>query len=344
MTLSSPSDEIFRSSTAHSYKSITLLRILGSIGVVTLHCVGLILPSEVPVFSADWWLLKFATHFFSWSVLIFIMASGAVLLRRKQESLKKWYTRRFIRVGIPTLFWLIFYGLYFHFNRGDSLAISEVVHRLVYGPLGHLHFMVTISTLYIITPLLNNIAHRLSRPEFLGLTVIFLYISFFTSSSAVIFQYAIPYIGYFMLGSYLISSRFQLSAKVGVMILCIGSFLLTVLEGFSGATIINLVSSIFRMAVSVVVFLTIKNEALIETIYKKISEKEINVLSASSFGIYLVHPFVIWELFSMLKQNTAFRHSTWWISLALIPITYCISLAIVRLLHQNRFSKMVVGG
>jgi len=140
-----------------SIQYINVLRILAIYAVVTAH-VAIWLTMATRPFVFHWWLgsgLFYLAHF---SIPVFVMISGALLLDdTRRESAGQFYRRRMVRVGVPLVVWTVVYLLVRRFVDGEPLSTGLVVQLILTGePYYHLWFLYMIFGLYLITPALRT--------------------------------------------------------------------------------------------------------------------------------------------------------------------------------------------
>lgn len=330
---------------------IYVCRVVGSMAVVILHVVGVLAVVSIPMFSADWWVLRIVSNLFIWANPLFIMMSGALLLTQdKKMSLRQWYKRRWVRVGVPTLFWLAFYAILFHFNRGDTLDLSTIWEKITHGPVGHLHFLIEILELYTIAPLFQILFRKLTHQEFGYLTLFFLFLTLILPTPTLTIQYFVPYIGFFLLGAYLLKARYQFGVKKLSSLFFLLVFLLTSWEilaiktGFSTQLFSILTNKIGLPAILLtsLIFLIFQQKRTIEWIFSHFSKKEIKDFSDASFGIYLVHPAVLLLLTYLIQASMIVIKIHWQASLGLISITYLSCYVIVKGVRRSELLKGLV--
>src|SRR3990167_4955287 len=105
-----------------------IIRILACIGVIVIHVSDpfLTYPPYFGIGGSSWWITNVINAFFRVSVPLFVVLSGYLLLDTTRSlNIKSFYKRRFVRVGIPTLFWLVFYFVW-KYQLGDVKSIGDV--------------------------------------------------------------------------------------------------------------------------------------------------------------------------------------------------------------------------
>ena len=123
--------------------------------------------------TVEWRIFNFYDSISRWSVAVFVMISGALMLE-KEISLKKLYTRKIPHFLIVFLFWSLVYALV----MGGSF--ETVLLNVVRGK-SHLWFVYLIVGLYICIPVIRKIV------EDRRVTECFLVIS-------VVFSFAVPFL------------------------------------------------------------------------------------------------------------------------------------------------------
>jgi len=194
------------SSTNISY--IDSLRIAACFFVVFAHVAGGSADGFRP-FSRAWWVCKGLFFLCSWTIPVFVMISGALLLNRSQPSIRAFYRRRINRIGVPLVFWTVFYlGVRVVLDQ-ESLTVSQGLDLLLQGQAYvHLWFFYMIAGLYLVTPFLQILVKHLSTPQCLILaTLILVAADVFHLCNVMVwgmpsnvFTMFVPFIGYFLLG------------------------------------------------------------------------------------------------------------------------------------------------
>ncbi|HKX66176.1 MAG TPA: acyltransferase [Intrasporangium sp.] len=139
------------------------LRVAAMVGVVLIHVAGLTYAAA-PENSAAWLVAAFLITVTKWCVPMFVLVSGALVLRPPQHpSPMAFYRRRLSRIGIPLLFW---HGVYLVLSevRAPSLTWQEHVTRFIGGnTYTALYFFWLILGLYLIAPFLWPVVQAYSR-------------------------------------------------------------------------------------------------------------------------------------------------------------------------------------
>lgn len=187
------------------------LRILATLMVIAIHVAGPVSQQNTEYNSWFWWAGNFWDGVSRPSVPLFTMLSGFLLLGKDYPT-GSFLKKRFSRVLIPGLFWMIVYCYYDYSGTGSPATIAEAARGILQRSVHyHLWYIYLIVGLYLMYPLLRPWA-RNARDEdywyvfalffcgtwlykflyqFLGLSI-GIYWEFFTNQG-----------GYFILGYYL---------------------------------------------------------------------------------------------------------------------------------------------
>jgi surface polysaccharide O-acyltransferase-like enzyme len=284
---------------------ISFLRILATLSVIVIHVSGPLVVKFGEISSFDWNVANFFDSISRYSVPVFFMISGSLLLGQDYgfiEFLKK----RLGKILPPFLFWSLMYSI---LNRyvfsSEIFNVSKVVKDMFYGSEYHLWFIYTLIGVYLFTPILQKWIKNALQKEILYVLIIWILTLIIDIPGLKIyfpridFSYFSGFLGYFVLGYYLK----QYSAKeklipvlfviLGVLITILGTYIFTVKNAkfyYYFYEYLNLNT----LMVSSGVFLLFKK---MEISNKKINSIVIN-LNQCCFGIYLIHPLVL-KLFKL---------------------------------------------
>ena len=144
------------------------LRNLATVMVIGIHVAAPIAHGEGLDFNGSWW---WAGNFWNSltrpAVPLFVMLSGYLLLG-KDYPLPDFLKRRFSRVVIPTIFWMLIYCFYNFMAKGSPATLGEALKSIVTGPVHyHLWFIYLIIGLYLVYPILRPWVRTASNQDFL---------------------------------------------------------------------------------------------------------------------------------------------------------------------------------
>lgn len=324
------------------------LRAFAIIGVIIIH-VSAIVVGDYASYSTNQWLTgTFYNSLFRWSVPIFIMVSGSLLLNEfKKDSIFSFYKKRALKVVIPLIFWGIIYFIYKYRFQLETITFETFLSSFLKGPIYYpLWFLYMIIFLYLFTPFIKKVVNNASRIHIkwfliIWFTLISLYntvcfsldkINFYTTEIPVyIGQFAAGflYTGYYILGYYL--TKFDLKSSkslnlIGLICLFItfyGTYLISAPNNLFGSYFVNYLN-FNTVLVSIMVFLYFKDKNLKSNVI-------INSISKYSFGIYLIHVIIMEFIFINLKVDFHLKQ----------PIFYMPFYSLLVLLLSLVFSYLI---
>ncbi|GAB4493143.1 MAG: acyltransferase family protein [Saprospiraceae bacterium] len=187
------------------------LRNLATVMVIAIHVSGSVAQGMQQFDSFFWWSGNFWDSLARPSVPLFVMLSGFLLLGKDYE-LGDFLKRRFSRVVIPALFWMVIYSFYNYKAHGRPATLGEAIKGIVERPVHyHLWFIYLIIGLYLIYPILRPWIRSARERDFMyffvcwfvGALVYKILWVFFGISIGVYFELFTNNCGYFVLGYYL---------------------------------------------------------------------------------------------------------------------------------------------
>ena len=310
----------------------------------------IILHSPMPNIPASGILLSSISFIFAAGLVLFFMISGALLLSRTYE-MKPFLLRRFSKIAWPTLFWSLFYLLdkWVQGTISTEHLVSSVL-SIPFSPQGNgiLWFMYTLMGLYLITPILSSWLNNASKKDvewILILWTISLLIPILEKSLNVgeidnthMLFYISGFIGYYILGYYL--HHHVKSIRISILPLLI--FLPIILAATIKLSGINVdfykylwYLSIPMAMMAAFWFLSAKK------IFSSNVPHIIALISKYSFGIYLIHIFVMRRM--VWSWNFVSKYGSVPQIIMTIILTFVISFAIIYLISYLPFSKYIIG-
>lgn len=166
--------------------SVDFARIAGAFAVVSIHVTDELIPLTNHFGGLSWWYAVIFNSFSRTAVPLFIMISGYLLLNREKKivSSQLFFRKRLSYVGIPLLVWTCIYYLWHLFFFNDPFTITDIAVSIWTVSVFHLHFLILITGLYLITPVLKRYTDTLPLIKLFTLTIIWsilsLVITFFT--------------------------------------------------------------------------------------------------------------------------------------------------------------------
>lgn len=247
--------------------------------------------------------------FSKWGVPLFLMLSGAFILKKKIEPIV-FYKKALKKLGIPLIVVSIIYITILlieqYNNLGFNISILKVpIIALLKGePYYHLWYMFMLIGLYGIVPLLQIVKDKLSNKNF-NILIYGMLIWGFLSVWTIHFKVHwngefLAYIGYFLLG-YKIKN--ELKSKnpfkyflFGGLFLIINYLLYITLENYLDPNILTKLFvhrlSLFNMIASTCIFIGFCNLKI---------NKNMFFMAEKTYLIYLFHPIYITIIINILK-------------------------------------------
>lgn len=162
---------------AHKYE-YDYIRTLAAVLVITMHSICDIFVPQVTRGDAGYGTLKFVLAVSLGCNVLYVMLSGSLILQPKDESIKDFYTKRMVKVIIPTL---CYFGLYMLlgypkevFGNGIWEGLKSCGKDLLSGRpayMPHVWLVYTILGLYILAPFLRIMLSHIKDSWLFGLLV-----------------------------------------------------------------------------------------------------------------------------------------------------------------------------
>lgn len=288
-----------------------VMRICALFAVILVHVCGM-KTYDLPVADSNWQILTFLQSFVTWQVPVYIMISGRFFLDPERNVTFHKMLKSILRLVIIFLVWDMLYQIYYILSGAySSLNWKGILSQIVEGPY-HLWFLQMLVCLYVITPILRKITDNKKIMEyFIFLFLIFEFLNNYgvelpyvgTTIDVILrkinFGFPLGYTGYYILGYYLY--RYKISGKWEIFLYVLG----VVLAFFAGiATTVRSVSEGYNnnwYSHYLLPNIVIESAAIYTFFLKHIkliefSDKIMNIIkkiSDYSFGIYLIHAFVL---------------------------------------------------
>lgn len=192
-----------------SIRYINWLRILAIYTVVAAHIAIWTAEGQEPL-SKGWWVGNWIHILAIWTVPVFVMVSGVLLLGNpRNESAMDFYKKRMHRIGVPVVFWTVVYIFVRKYVGHEHLTPRYVAHLVVTAtPFYHLWYLLMIPGLYLVTPPLRYfVKHSTQKQRYLAIIVILLLAAIYYPINILywgrdrtIFTVFFPFIGYYLCG------------------------------------------------------------------------------------------------------------------------------------------------
>ena len=187
------------------------LRNIATLLVIIIHASGSVAEGNRQYDTLFWWSGNIWDSLARPAVPLFVMLSGFLLLGKDYE-LGYFLKRRFSRVVVPALFWMLVYSVYNHLVKGTPATVADAIRGIVERPVHyHLWFIYLIIGLYMVYPILRPWVRSASERDywyFFGACIIGTWVYkilwvFFGISIGIYFELFTNNCGYFVLGYYL---------------------------------------------------------------------------------------------------------------------------------------------
>ncbi|MBI9089863.1 MAG: acyltransferase family protein [Desulfobacterium sp.] len=338
---------------------IDFARLYAIAAVVVLHVSGNVVVGFHGVTPGQWWYGNVLNSFTRWCVPLFVMISGRVILGSEKTVLSSGYLKKKIaRVMLPFTAWLLLYKLWEYDASGRQFSLKEVIASVLSGnPFFHLYFFLIILGLYLVAPMLRRLVVNVPEKVLVSQTLAFLAVPSLISlyylgrgsggSPLCGMPYNgmtlwLPFMGYFVAGFYFGKIRISHGTAVFAMfffflsgtIICFGTYYLFKIHGQGDRALF-----LYNYLSPPVVVMSLSVFILIRFFYGEAKKKYVATLASLTFGVFLIHPFVLY-LLDQAGIGVYFLPLLWGVPL-IVLLTLALSFSAVYLLKKlpmiNRF-------
>jgi surface polysaccharide O-acyltransferase-like enzyme len=232
---------------------VDLIRTVAIVGVLLLHAANDLTNQVVNTLEIfRWCTVDVYQSLGRVGVPLFVMLTGVLLLtpRLKPESMRSFFKKRWVRVGIPFIFWAVIYFLWDFLVNHQTISADNIIQGLLTGPYFQFWYIYMLLGLYLLTPLLRVVMAHADRSVlrfslllwFIGsamLPVLALLTPYHLDANVLLIP---TYVGYYLLGAYLINfetlhiKRSYLAALMAVGVALTAIFTYVLAAGPGGAT------------------------------------------------------------------------------------------------------------
>lgn len=300
---------------------IDYLRVAAIIGVITIHVTSSYYLRIKEIDGVIWGLSNLLNSAFRFSVPLFVMISGAVLLG-KNVPVVEFYKKRALRILPALVFWNLFFIV---FNMMTWMEPSRLVWFLKTGLLSkgcaapHLWYLSMFACLMMFAPFINQFVNgdKPTLKDYWTLLAV-MFVFFLLNGMAMIakevfgmmvnwFTVFAWFIAYFIGGYFLDKYGDEIKLKNSHLVL----FILVLTAAGAGlnyfaAIRLGIIKDYFVLgntgpllfAITMFVFLLARKNA------RSLKEsKVISRLSEASFGMYLIHPVFIYAMSKLIPSS-----------------------------------------
>lgn len=337
--------------------SFDVLRFVAAFSIVVQHVSGQFLHVVFP--SAEWEFRNLYTSVSQWGVPVFFMISGALFLSPdKPLIIRRLFGKNLLRLVYAFLFWAVIYTLVTEgLGQGVKIAFISVLK----GP-PHFWFLKVMMGIYLVLPVLKSLAaHEKAFSYLVGLAImttfvipsVFSHLGLFNPLGTEVLSdyydgFGLPslyFITYFMIGHWLCSHAISCRMKTVIYLLAalsivggiLGTRWLSYRLGYSHHFFYDdLHPFIFIQGVAVFVFFKDRFKTLSPEWSRMVIQ-----LSNYSFGIYLVHPLLIFICTNHLGFSSSTFPPAWFVPVYIVFI-FILSYLLVKLVSMIPFMKKFV--
>jgi surface polysaccharide O-acyltransferase-like enzyme len=327
------------------YPYLNGLRTLAIIGVIVLHTFPLFLPNSELNFSG--FVMR---NLFSFTVPMFVMVSGALLLSQPINNPKQFMLHRVKRVGIPLLTWFVLHGLT---RLAADPQYSLSLYALRFFIFAQPYYLIwALLGLYLFTPFLQRLLQVLNRKE-QHLLIISVFV--ISSVSSLLAQWLLAgnnllplftvnyfslYLGYYLAGYYAHQIN-HLSLKpvyLAITLFLIMALSYPILIRFGshpkGMILFDGLSPLVILY-TLMTFMVIKNSRFFQS-----NRAFVNTIAASAFGIYFIHMPILDVINQILIP---FSWPPLALSLTQFSLSFMLSLALVNMVGRISIIARLLG-
>ncbi len=339
------------------------LRVIATIGVIMIHEATPVVKMSYGGNMGNWWTGNIFDSAVRFAVPLFLMLSGATMLGREYD-LKTFYKKRFVRVLLPFLFWMLVYWVYrwmvlpaSHQPHTSSSVLLWAVKLLgSEGISKHFWYVYMILFFYLLFPWIGKGVRSLKNREVFWLIIGWALLSFSSRKLSVNFyswtdHYLAKLLGYCQYSGYLVVgyylSKFRITTTKQRLIA--GALFVASIAFAAVATFYYSWKS-HRLDESMYGYVTFNTMLQAGSLFLLVKDTSVSnkvllaiqrFISKYSYGVYLSHIMVIGILFQYDIFWTI-GHPAWTLPV-LTLFTLAISLLIVFLLRQLPYGKYISG-
>jgi len=335
---------------------IDYIRVLAIILVIVIHVSSLYYAKFGEADGSVWWMANVLNAASRCAVPLFVMASGAVLLGRREE-ITEFYRKRAVRLLPAVVFWTLVYMAVAFLRYPDLASFLWYVKADVVGQAQaafHLWFLNMYLCLMVFAPFLNKIVlgEKLTWEEFrlfLVLVAVFFVLENLAFVAEDVYGFEITwftlfvwFIPYYLSGHYLDRYGARIGLKPVHLALALAAILsVGALGNYLAAARLGVVKDDFLLGnLSIATFLATPLVFLL--VKALVGEGRPNAIvsriAAGSFGIYLIHPLFL-DLYA-LAFPISFRNGMVQIPLE-IAFAGAASYLAVSLMRKVRLLRLV---
>ncbi|MDR3653999.1 MAG: acyltransferase family protein [Paludibacter sp.] len=339
------------------------LRALAMLGVIFIHISSPLVNMTYWENMPFWWIGNVVDSGVRFAVPLFLMLSGATLLNKDYKP-GEFYKKRFTRVLIPFMFWIVVYWIYRWVTLTPKMQPHDIYTGLKWagnlflkeGVSKHFWYIYMILVIYLFVPFLGTGLRKLNMSAVFVILLFWITLAFMCKSipmnmynwsgnyGSKLFGYFI-YSGYLVLGYYLVklpaySSKIRFLAAaifiLSIIVSAVSTYFFSLNAHKLNLSIYGYLS-INTIIQSIALFMWIKDSSFNNNYLAWI----IKTISNYSYGIYLVHIIIISILFD---NGIYWKTANPLVSLPLIVLmVFVCSFGIIFVLRKMPGGKYIAG-
>ena len=340
------------------------LRAVAILAVIVIHISSPLLNVTFNKDMGYWWIANVLDSAVRFAVPLFLMISGATLLSR-QYKLKDFYKKRFLRVVLPLLFYMLVYYVFRWFSLPSTMQPLGSLNTLSWagdlflneGISKHLWFVYMIIILYLFTPALGAFIRKLKPEMMVFLLAAWVLMCNISQGFSVdiyswraedllgkLYMYFL-YIGYMVLGYYFynifyVSKNIRLTASILYLITVVVAVLVVYYTSHQKSKLdlafynyLNLNTIIQASAV----FIAFKHTSIRSGWVRK----ALQTIGDYSYGIYFVYILLL-GIFYNVGIFCTMTHPLLSLPVLLI-LTLAVSIVLIWILRKIPYGKYISG-
>lgn len=299
--------------------SVDLIRVAAVLGVLLLHAANdLTLQTMSNLEIWRWCVVDIYQSIGRMGVPLFVMLTGALLLApsKKDEELGFFFKKRFSRIGLPFLFWGVTYFLWDLYVENQPFTQGFIVNGILTGPYFTFWYLYMLVGLYLVTPMLRVMVAHFSEKLYKYFMVVWIAGTALVPLIGLVSAYSyhldanvfvIPqYVGYFVIGAYLVNVHVRRRILValtalGIALTAIGTYYMAMVVG-GGTTYFFQEYVSPTMILAAVPFFLLLNSyakpctAQAQSVKPTWKQRIMHVISENTLPIFLFHMIIIYTL------------------------------------------------
>jgi surface polysaccharide O-acyltransferase-like enzyme len=290
---------------------VDLIRTVAMVAVILLHAANDLTIQHLDQLEIFRWLtVDVYQSAGRMGVPLFLMLTGALLLQpSKKDSLNVFFKKRWARIGIPFLFWGAAFFAWDFLVKQQTFTSSFIIQGVLSGPYYHFWYIYMLVGLYLLTPILRLITAN-ADGKIMKYFVVLWFVGASVAPLAGLFtSYHLDgnvftitsLVGYFILGTYLLTvkiSRRTLFALIslGIGLTAIGTYAMAATIGGGRMYFFQEYLSPTMIFTTIVLFL------LLNTVKPPLNRKNVghskvntllNLISVNTLPVFFLHVIVL---------------------------------------------------